>query len=67
MHRQHRLTAAELGTLRHGVDADSATDILWFYFGDGSLLTLHDENGCTYDQAELWLADRATQELIAQT
>jgi AcrR family transcriptional regulator len=58
---------SELGTLRNGVDAASATDILWFYFGYGSLLTLHDENDWTYDQAERWLADRATQELIAQT
>ena len=58
---------SELGTLRHGVDAASATDILWYYFGYGSLHTLHDENGWTYDQAERWLADRATQELIVQT
>ena len=58
---------SELGTLRRGVDAAYATDILWFYFGYGSLLTLHDENDWTYDQAERWLADRATQELIAQT
>jgi AcrR family transcriptional regulator len=58
---------SELGTLRHGIDSASATDILWFYFGYGSLLTLHDENGWTYDQAERWLADRATQELIARS
>jgi AcrR family transcriptional regulator len=56
---------ADLGALREGVDVAYATDILWFYFGYGSLFTLHEENGWTYDQAERWLASQATRELLS--
>jgi hypothetical protein len=44
-----------------------ATDVLWFYFGYSSLSTLHDENSWAYDEAEQWLADQATRELIAES
>jgi AcrR family transcriptional regulator len=60
----HRL--ADVGALRDGADATYATDVLWLYFGYGSLYTLHHENGWSYDQAEHWLATQASRELLAQ-
>jgi AcrR family transcriptional regulator len=54
----------DLGALREGIDVPYAADLLWFYFGYGSLFTLHDENGWSYARAEQWLADQATQELL---
>jgi hypothetical protein len=39
-------------------------DVLWFYFGHGSYFTLHDENGCSYERAERWLADQACRKLL---
>jgi AcrR family transcriptional regulator len=57
---------ADLRALRKGVDAAYATDVLWLYFGYGSLYTLHDENGWSYDEARDWLADQAARELLSQ-
>jgi AcrR family transcriptional regulator len=56
---------AELGGLREGIDARYATDILWLYFGYGSLYTLRHENGWSYARAQTWLADQAARELLA--
>jgi AcrR family transcriptional regulator len=60
----HRLAA--LDALRPGVDAAYATDVLWLYFGYGSLRTLHHENGWSYDRAEQWLATQAGRDLLAE-
>lgn len=60
----HRL--AELGGLREGIEADYATDVLWLYFGYGSLYTLHHENGWSYERAEHWLAVQAARELVPE-
>jgi AcrR family transcriptional regulator len=60
----HRL--ADVGALREGADVAYATDVLWLYFGYGSLYTLHHENGWSYDKAEHWLASQASRELLAE-
>jgi AcrR family transcriptional regulator len=57
---------ADLAALREGLDAVYATDILWLYFGYGSLSTLHHDSGWTYDRAEHWLATQAARELLPQ-
>ncbi len=51
----------DLGALQ--VDLDTATDILWFYFGYTSLTTLVQENGWAPARARDWLADRAASAL----
>jgi len=53
-----------LGGLRNGMDVDQAVDILWFYFGYSALFCLRDENGWSYDRAELWLRQEATRALL---
>ena len=55
----------ELGSLRPGVDAAQAADVLWFYFGYDSYFTLHDESGWDYARAERWLVAQATRALLA--
>jgi hypothetical protein len=55
---------ADLGALRPGIDLGRARDVLWFYFGYGSYLVLHDQTGWSYEQAERWLADQAARELL---
>jgi len=55
---------SDLGALRKGVDVGYAADVLWFYFGYSALNTLHNENGWSYDQAEQWLTQEATRELL---
>lgn len=57
---------AELHGLRDGIDAEYATDVLWLYFGYGSLDTLHHENGWSYDRAEHWLANQAARDLLPE-
>jgi AcrR family transcriptional regulator len=57
---------ASVGALQQGIDATYATDILWLYFGYGSLHTLHHENGWSYDRARDWLAAQASRELLSQ-
>lgn len=56
---------AALGGLRDGIDAAYATDVLWLYFGYGSLYTLRHENGWSYSRAQTWLADQAARELLS--
>ncbi len=53
-----------IGALREGIDVAYATDVLWLYFGYGSLYTLHHENGWSYDRARDWLAAQASRELL---
>src|SRR5579871_3765329 len=55
---------ANLGALREGLEVDYAIDVLWFYFGYWGLFTLHDENGWSYERAEHWLRDAASQALL---
>jgi AcrR family transcriptional regulator len=57
-----RLT--ELGALHAGVTLGEAVDILWFYFGYSGLMTLHEENGWSYQRAEDWLCQEATRALL---
>jgi hypothetical protein len=56
---------AELGGLRDGIDAGYAADVLWLYFGYGSLYTLRHETGWSYERAQTWLADQAARELLS--
>ena len=58
----HRLSA--LGALRDGMDVKHAVDVFWFYFGYFALVTLHDENGWSYDRAEQWLCEEASRALL---
>jgi AcrR family transcriptional regulator len=55
---------AELGALRAGLALGEAVDILWFYFGYSGLMTLHEENGWSYERAEEWLCREATRALL---
>jgi AcrR family transcriptional regulator len=55
---------ADVGGLREGLNVADAADILWFYFGYGALITLHDQNGWSYDRAETWLGNQACRELL---
>ena len=58
----HRLS--DLRALRDGMDAKQAVDVFWFYFGYSGFFTLHDENGWSYERAELWLAEEASRALL---
>jgi AcrR family transcriptional regulator len=55
---------ADLDALRPGIDAEEATDLLWFYFGYTGLSTLHDDLGWSYERAERWLAAEAGRALL---
>ena len=57
-----RLT--DLGALREGLDADEATDILWFYLGYAGYFTLVDDNGWSYAKAEKWLYTAVSAALL---
>ncbi|MGO9961199.1 MAG: TetR/AcrR family transcriptional regulator [Solirubrobacteraceae bacterium] len=54
-----------LRALREDIDEAYAVDMLWFYFGYSSYFTLHDDNGWSYSQAERWLVEHASRELLA--
>ncbi|MFK3979550.1 TetR/AcrR family transcriptional regulator [Micromonospora sp. NPDC050397] len=54
----------ELSALRPGITVDRATEMLWFFFGLYSWPQLVDEGGWSYDEAERWLVDRATEALL---
>jgi len=56
---------ADLGALREGLDADDATDILWFYLGYAGYFTLVDDNGWSYPKAEKWLYSAVSAALLA--
>jgi AcrR family transcriptional regulator len=55
---------ADLGALRDGMDADEATDILWFYLGYHGFFTLVDDNGWSYAKAERWLCSGVSRALL---
>jgi AcrR family transcriptional regulator len=55
---------ADAGALKPDVSVAAATDILWFYFGYHSYLTLTDENGWTLADAEKWLLGQASSALL---
>jgi AcrR family transcriptional regulator len=55
---------ADTGALKPDVSVAAATDILWFYFGYYSYLTLTDENGWTLADAEKWLLGQASSALL---
>jgi AcrR family transcriptional regulator len=57
---------SDLKALRRGADAQYAAEILWLYFGYGSISTLHHDSGWTYDRIGPWLADQASRELLRQ-
>ena len=57
-----RLT--DLGALREGLDADEATEILWFYLGYAGYFTLVDDNGWSYAKAEKWLYTAVSAALL---
>jgi hypothetical protein len=57
----------QLGALRQGMDVAQAVDVLWFYLGYVSFITLHDDNGWSYERAERWLAEQASRELLSRT
>lgn len=50
--------------VRDGLDVNQAVDVFWFYFGYAGLFTLHDDNGWSYERAELWLYDEASRALL---
>jgi AcrR family transcriptional regulator len=54
----------DMRALREGMDLQQAVDLLWFYFGYWSLFTLKTENGWSYDRAEHWLCEAASQALL---
>jgi AcrR family transcriptional regulator len=55
---------ADLGALREGMNADEATDILWFYLGYAGFFSLVDDNGWSYARAEKWLCAAVSQTLL---
>ncbi|MGH3211684.1 MAG: hypothetical protein ACRDNO_28390, partial [Trebonia sp.] len=55
---------ADLGALRDGLDVTKATDMLWLYFGYAGLFAMHDDNGWSWDKAEVWLADQAIHAVL---
>jgi len=57
---------AELGALRAELDAQKATDLLWFYLNNSAYFSLIDDNGWTLDQAEAWLGDSLRRALLRE-
>jgi AcrR family transcriptional regulator len=55
---------ADLGALKADVTVADAADVLWFYFGYYSYLTLTDENGWSLPDAEEWLLGQASSALL---
>jgi AcrR family transcriptional regulator len=55
---------ADLDALADGIDVDTATDLLWFYFGYAGFFTLVDDNGLSYERAQLWLAAQAINNVL---
>jgi AcrR family transcriptional regulator len=55
---------SNLGALRDDLDVNLAVDVFWFYFGYSGFLTLHDDNGWSYERAEQWLCAEAARALL---
>jgi AcrR family transcriptional regulator len=56
---------AELDALKPGISLGQAVDTLWFYFGQNAWCSLIGERGWTFDQAEEWLREAASRDLLA--
>jgi AcrR family transcriptional regulator len=54
----------DLGALKPGTGLAQATDTLWFYFGQNAWVSLVGERGWTFDQAEAWLREAASRDLL---
>jgi AcrR family transcriptional regulator len=57
----------ELGSLRPGVTASRAADMLWFYFGPNAWYSLVGDRGWTFDQAEQWLLAAVHGDLLKES
>jgi AcrR family transcriptional regulator len=55
---------SELGALHDELDLAQAVDVLWFFFGYSGFLTLHEENGWSFQRAEHWLCREASRALL---
>ncbi|MDB5410038.1 MAG: transcriptional regulator, TetR family [Rhodospirillales bacterium] len=55
---------SELGALHEELDLGQAVDVLWFFFGYSGFLTLHEENGWSFQRAEHWLCREASRALL---
>jgi len=55
----------EIDGLRKGIDGELAADVLWFYFGYGPYIVLHDQRDWTYDSAEQWLVEQASHAVLS--
>jgi AcrR family transcriptional regulator len=53
-----------LGRLRAGVDAEQATDVLWFHLANSAYSTLTLDNGWSLDRAEGWLLESLRRALF---
>ncbi|MEU2862205.1 hypothetical protein ACIQWL_39255 [Streptomyces mirabilis] len=52
------------GGLLDAVDAESATDPLWFYLNNGAYFTLTEDNYWSLDNAEEWLLESLRTALL---
>jgi AcrR family transcriptional regulator len=55
-----------LSALRPDLTVGRASDILWFYFGMFSWRQLSKDTGWTFDEAQEWLQQRATEALLTE-
>lgn len=63
--RQVMAGVATKGTLREGLDIDTATDVLMTVFGDSTYHLLTTERGWTHDRVVGWLCDALPTLLLA--
>ncbi|MEU2427857.1 MULTISPECIES: TetR/AcrR family transcriptional regulator [Streptomyces] len=54
----------ELGALRPGLTVAAATDVLWYFLGNGSYFTLTDDCGWPLERSAQWLFECLTDTLI---
>ena len=55
---------AALAALRPGLTVDRAADVLWFFFGLHAWRQLSKDTGWSFDEAEEWLRQRASEALL---
>jgi len=53
-----------LDALRAGIDADQATDVLWFHLSNAAYFSLTGDNGWSLDRAEDWLLESLRRALF---
>lgn len=56
----------DLRALRPGISLAQAVDTLWFYFGQNAWCSLVGEREWTFDQAEEWLREAASRDLLRE-